>query len=141
MCDIPQESRQARRSSCILLLPLSLTGPVGQSCALHLGRQRFAFWGCTHTSGTEILLLALSCYSTFIPPKLMYCNFLLHFHYLSNKESSLGLLSIHKGWTSVSKRFLFPRKGKINFETLSRKYNNENSGLDSTVLVSTGLVV
>jgi hypothetical protein len=39
---------------------LGLTGPVGQPIASRLGGQGFASRGCIHTSGTGILLLALS---------------------------------------------------------------------------------
>jgi hypothetical protein len=41
----------------------SLTGPIGQSFAPHLGSQQFSYWGCTHShNGTGFLQLALSRY-------------------------------------------------------------------------------
>jgi hypothetical protein len=53
---------EALWSSCILTHLHSLNGPVGLLFASRLGGQRFTSWGCTHTSGTGILLLAMSCY-------------------------------------------------------------------------------
>jgi hypothetical protein len=49
-------------SSCCLIPLHSLTGPVGQLFASHLGGQRFAPWGYTHTSGKGFFILVLSCY-------------------------------------------------------------------------------